>query len=293
MRAVSDAVTAVDVPYLRVGSTELFARIYRPEGTGPFPTVLDVHGGVWSGGDRTSDAVYCGALAERGILVVSTDHRTAPAHPYPAQVADQNLAVRWLKANAAKFGGDASRVGAIGSSSGGHTVLLNAMRPGDPRYAAHPLEGATPVDALLSYVIAFSPVVAPVARYEYALSRRVAARPADGGRLEERTLAYFRTEGAMAEGDPQRILDRGESVHTPPLLVLHPTVDANVPQPLIERFVASYRAAGGEVEVHWFDGVGHGFARSPGPATERAVGLIADFVARHRPGRRRPPSAVS
>lgn len=271
-----------DVPFLRIGSTELLARIYRPEGDGPFPVLLDVHGGVWSGGDRASDAVYCAALAERGILVASTDHRTAPQHPYPAQVADQNYAARWLKVNAAELGGDATRLGAIGSSSGGHTVLLNAMRPGDPRYAAHSLDGGEGVDAAVSYVIAFSPVVDPYARYEYARALQPDQRSDDPGTLERRTRAYFLTEDAMQEGNPQMILERGEPTEMPPVLLLHPDQDQNVPRPLIERFVDSYRARGGEIEVHWFDGVGHGYARVAGPATDRAVASIIDFVSKMR-----------
>lgn len=100
--------------------------------------------------------------------------------------------------------------------------------------------------------------------------------------LEARTQTYFVSEEAMREGSPQGILDREEPVHTPPLLVLHPNEDANVPRPLIERFVASYRAAGGEAEVHWFDGVGHAFVRTAGEATDRAVAIVADFAARHQ-----------
>lgn len=210
---------------------------------------------------------------------MSVDYRLAPAHPYPAQGADQHLAIRWLKAHAADFGGDASILGAVGSSSGGHTVLLCAMRPHDRRYAALPLVEAPAVDATLSYVIALWPVVDPHARYVYTK-----ADPAAGGgpggpeRLQERTLGFFLTEEGMQEASPQVILDRGERVSMPPLLILHPDLDRNVPRPLIERFVLSYRKAGGEVEVEWFANSGHGFIRTPGPETDRAVASLKRHI---------------
>ena len=78
----------------------LAVRIYQPEGPGPFPALLDVHGGVWTNGDRTANEVMNRALAESGIVVAAVDFRQPPNHPYPAQVADVNFATRWLKTNA-------------------------------------------------------------------------------------------------------------------------------------------------------------------------------------------------
>lgn len=271
----------VDVPYLQVDGTTLLARVYRPEGDGPFPVLLDVHGGAWNSGDRLNNAVFNSALADKGILVVAVDFRLAPDHPYPAQVADQHFATRWLKVHARDFGGDAAHLGAVGSSSGGHTILLSAMRPRDPRYAVLPLADAPSVDATLEYAILLWPVVDPYARYLYAMTDPTAGTGFGGPEtLRERTLAFFLTDDAMKEGNLQRILDRHEHVVLPRLLVLHPNEDLNVPRPMIEKFVASYQAAGGQVEVHWFEGESHAFIRKPGAATEKAVAIIADYVKR-------------
>ncbi len=84
----------------------LMARIYQPKGPGPFPTVLDLHGGAWNRKDRFAEEPMDRALAASGLLVVAVDMTLAPEAPYPACVQDANYAVRWLKVNAATWNGD-------------------------------------------------------------------------------------------------------------------------------------------------------------------------------------------
>src|SRR5258705_7989698 len=106
----------------------LMARIYQPKGHGPFPTVLDLHGGAWTRKDRLAEEPMDRALASSGLLVVAVDLTLASEAPYPACVQDANYAARWLKANAANWNGEVSRLGVYGSSSGGHVAELLAMR---------------------------------------------------------------------------------------------------------------------------------------------------------------------
>src|SRR5262249_1911073 len=131
---------------------QLMARIYQPQGKGPFPAMLDLHGGAWNRKDRFAEEPMDRAIAASGVLVVAIDLTIAPEAPYPACVQDANYGVRWLKANAAKWNGDASKLGIYGSSSGGHVAELLALRPRDPRYNAIPLEGHAGVDATVAYV---------------------------------------------------------------------------------------------------------------------------------------------
>ena len=79
----------------------LMARIYQPRGAGPFPTVLDLHGGAWNAKDRHAEEPMDRALAASGVLVVAIDMTLAPEAPYPTCVQDANHAVRWLKGKAA------------------------------------------------------------------------------------------------------------------------------------------------------------------------------------------------
>ncbi len=127
-----------DVEYQRHGGRPMLARLYRPSGAGPFPALLQVHGGAWVNKDRTDNDFIAKALAESGVLVAAIDFRMPPEAPYPASLADINLATRWLKACAGEYRSRADWVGSCGTSSGGHQVLLAAMRPDDPRYAALP-----------------------------------------------------------------------------------------------------------------------------------------------------------
>src|SRR5580658_4870564 len=153
---------ADDVEYQRQDGQPLLARLYQPIGPGPFPAVLEVHGGAWTGGDRFNNVAIGEALAADGIVVLSIDFRMPPVARYPDTIADVNLGIRWLKANAAKFNSRPDLVGGLGTSSGGHMILLSALRPTDARYTKLPLPGA---DASLRFVVACWPVADPLQRY--------------------------------------------------------------------------------------------------------------------------------
>src|SRR4051812_4662654 len=160
--AASFEVVVSEVEFRRnAAGRMLMARIYQPKGAGPFPTLLDLHGGAWNAKDRHAEEPMDRALAASGLLVVAIDMTVAPEAPYPACIQDANYAVRWLKAKAATWKGDAIKVGVYGSSSGGHVAELLAMRPNDPRYNAIPLQDALNVDARVAYVAMRSPVSNP------------------------------------------------------------------------------------------------------------------------------------
>lgn len=266
-------VAVEDIEYLKVGDTALLARLYRPQGPGPFPAVVGAHGGAWTGGDRLNNAILDQAIAASGAVVLALDFRLAPQWPYPAPVADINFGVRWLKANAARFGSRADWVGAVGSSSGGHQMLLNALRPQDPRYAGTTAAGLEGIDASLHYAVACWPIADPLARYRMAQARGI-------DKLVKSHDDFFGGEAAMIEANPQMALERGENVRLPPLLLLQGTNDDNVTPAMAEKFVLAYRAAGGRATYETFDGMPHAFVtREPDAASSRrAVKLVVDFV---------------
>src|ERR671936_413999 len=88
-------VDARDIEYRRHDGAPLLARLYRPKGDGPFPAVVDVHGGAWASGDRLNNSPLDEALAKSGIVVLAIDFRMPPRYRYPASIADVNLATRW------------------------------------------------------------------------------------------------------------------------------------------------------------------------------------------------------
>jgi acetyl esterase/lipase len=248
-----------DVEYLRHGEKPLFARLYRPFGEGPFAAVVDLHGGAWNSGDRAGTEGLDRTLVKAGFFVAALDFRHA-ADGYPASLLDINYAVRWLKAQASAFKIRADRVGIAGQSSGGHLAMLAAMRPEDPRYASIPLPpGAPAVDASLSCVAMSWPVINPLSRYRHAQREaRSPNPPAFSIGMREKHDTYWKTEAAMAEGNPMLILERGERVATPPALwvqgrpdIVHDyrDQDSRFPGNEPERFLADYRKAGGEIEI--------------------------------------------
>lgn len=263
-----------DFEYQRVAGKPWLARIYRPKGSGPFPTVVDVHGGAWHNGDRTNNAGIDQALAAKGILVAALDFRQPPEAGYPASICDINLAVRWLKAHASQFNGTTT-VGAFGNSSGGHQVVLNALRPRHASYSALPLPNYPDVDASLGYVISAWPVIDPLYRFRYAkeLNRQEHIKA---------HIDYWCTEEAMAEGSPQTIVEHDEQVDLPPILMLLKANDRNHPLEMQERFIASYRKRGGQIEVHTFEGLPeHRMVPSPAqPETMRVMETITAFIRR-------------
>ena len=162
------AIDVEDVEYLRHGDKALLARIYKPRGTGPFPLVIDLHGGAWCKKDRTSDAGTDEPLAKSGVVVVALDFRMPPEAAYPASMADINYAIRWCKARAQELNTRPDMVGILGVSSGGHQAMLTAMRPADARYAALQLPGTEKLDATVRCAVLCWPVIDPLGRYRYA-----------------------------------------------------------------------------------------------------------------------------
>ncbi len=267
-----------DVDYLQVDGKTFQATIYQPEGSGPFPAILDVHGGAWVREDvrRDEHALMDKALAAMGMVVVAIDFRQSPQHHYPDSVADVNFALRWLRANASTFNASPQIVGAFGSSSGGHLVLLNGLRPSDPRYAALPLGGVSPDSASPDYIVVVYPLSDPLARraYNEQVGNHALVKSFD---------VYFSPPGSLQDGNPQRILDRHEFVKLPPVLLLQGGADGNGPA-MEQRFAALYRAAGGKLQLELLPGVPHNFVNMAGANLDRALALMKTFIGQQLSG---------
>jgi acetyl esterase len=265
-------VEAKDIEYRREGDKAWHVRVHRPVGEGPFPTLIDVHGGAWANGDRFMNEVTDVALAASGLVVAAIDFRTSLDAPHPAAQEDINYAIRWLKAHASDFGGTAQSLGGAGWSSGGHQLMLAGMRP--EQYATLPLAEAPDVDARLAYVIMGWPVIDPLSRYRLAQER-------NNETLMANHIAYFGDEDGMVEASPPHILQRGESVELPPSLLVQGSADESLTRMMAEEFVEAYSQAGGIIELGKFPGAPHGFLREPGPNTDRAIAQIKSFIARY------------
>ncbi|RKO94375.1 Alpha/Beta hydrolase protein, partial [Blyttiomyces helicus] len=98
------------------------------------PVLIYVHGGFWQSGDKTVIPPFVSYLALKRWVVVSVNHRTSPHAQYPEHVRDVKRAIRWVRANIERYGGDPSFIAVSGSGSGGHIASVVAMSANDPFY---------------------------------------------------------------------------------------------------------------------------------------------------------------
>ncbi|MGH7044555.1 MAG: alpha/beta hydrolase [Acetobacteraceae bacterium] len=262
-----------DIEYLRHGDHGLLARLYQPRGAGPFPAIVEVHGGAWVNSDRLNNEGSATELAQSGIVVLSLDFRMPPEAGYPASAQDINYGIRWLKAHAAEFSTVAELVGGFGTSSGGHQILLAALRPHDPRYAA--LAGPAGVDASLAFVISAWGVLDPPGRYALAQARANAT-------MLDNHHRFWGDVATMEEASPPHILARGEKVSLPPALIFQGTADEWVPTETAEHLAEAWRRAGGTAELALYENERHTFMREnpTSPNSRAALQRVKDFILR-------------
>jgi acetyl esterase/lipase len=278
-------VDVTDVEYLRHGDSPLLATVFKPRGNGPFPIMVELHGGAWVRGNRQNGKVGNEALAKNGVIVVALDFRVPPVAPYPASLADIHYGIRWAKTQAASWNGRPDLIGSMGTSSGAHQAMLLGMRPNDPRYAALPSPaGAATVDGSVRCVIMVSPVIDPLGRYLYAKGLRQDVTPPAGfaDRVVPMHDQYWQTEEAMAEGAPARILAKGERTALPPVLCLRRVYEEGHPRPDLDEFVQQYRKAGGQIDLTVFEGEGEGLLRDPSSkVAQQALEQMTAFIRQH------------
>jgi acetyl esterase len=275
------SVSTSDVIYARYDGLDLQARLYRPAGrSAALPVAIDVHGGAWSTGDRKSGALYDTAVSQSGVLVIAIDFRQGPDFKHPAASADVSGAVRWVRANAKALNADPARIGLIGSSSGGHLALLAALRPNAAAHKTTPLadlDGKVSthanVDGSVSWVAALWPVSDPAARYRYAKRAGITG-------LINGTNAYFADEAAQWDASIPRLVTAGEASSLPPIFVVQPGDDSNIPQEMTFDLIRAYQARGGKIDYAFYPGMPHAFGHRPSPATNDMVAALTAFIAR-------------
>lgn len=263
-----------DYVYTVPDGVELAALVYRPTGARDMsvPVVIDVHGGAWSSGHRKSGRHYDRALAAAGVCVVAIDFRQGPEHRHPASVVDILAAIQWCR-QTSDLGVRASRLGLVGSSSGGHLALSAALDP----------QGIDPeASRAIDFVIALWPVSNPLARYQY-VTARLHEDPATfvrfaPDRLKAGHEAYFVDRQQMHDAAIQNILTRNDDLRLPPLFIVQPELDQNVPVMMSQTLAGAWELAGGDVTYRLYRGVAHGFAHAEGPQTDACIADMIRFI---------------
>jgi acetyl esterase len=263
------AVTVQDIVFTTTHEPALSGRLYRPAAEGPVPLLVDIHGGAWNKGDRLNNRVMHQYLAEHGIATFALDFRLAPGTPYPGSVQDVNQGIRWVKAHAEELGSRADWIGGLGTSSGGHLLMLNTLLPDHPDHA---MPDASEADAKVNYAIVCWGILDPLARYRMAQTRKL-------DQIVSAHHDFWPDEAAMTRANPQRILERGEHTHLPPTMVIQGTGDQNVEHMRADAFVNAYRKAGGDIALHKYNDVHMFITSAPDTDNSReALETLRDFV---------------
>lgn len=266
-----------DIVYAEADGHQLLARCYRSERSIGHGIVM-VHGGAWTANDRTTPWFVSESLARKGMTVLSLDFRCGPDFVHPSASADVVAGLRFLRSHANKFGVDSDSIGLIGSSSGGHLVMfagLNSrredhqstnIRSGDKQFGK-----ALNIAADPAYIVALWPVSNPSYRYEFAQrqGRNELVRAHDG---------YFESVQRMEDASVQRTLRSGEAMQPPPIMVVQPGNDANVPEEMTLDLIKALQERNAEVTYRYMAGLPHAFTYRPSPDAERCCEYIWEFL---------------
>lgn len=258
-------VTENNIEYANPDNQHLQLNMARPEGAGPFPAVVCIHGGGFRAGTRDGYDGLIKKLAENGYVAVTVTYRLAPKYQFPAAVNDVKSAVRWLRANTAKYHIDPNRIGTMGGSAGGHLAQFLGVTADQKQFegdgenldqssrVACVVNFYGPSDFTKSYGKSVDAAeVLPLflgGNVEQARQRHIVASP-----------LYWVTPDAA------------------PTLCIHGTKDPYVAFEQAQWIVDKLKAAGVEAELLTMEGAGHGFK---GEDAAKADEAMLAFFNRH------------
>lgn len=247
--------------------------LYRPGADGPQPLVIYIHGGGWMIGDKRMSGAASGKftttladLSARGYVVAALDYRLAREAPFPAAIDDVRTAVRFLKANAGRYGIDGQRVGIWGGSAGAQLAALAALDCGRAP-GGEDKSNAAESDCVKAGVLWFGV-------YDFATLPESVVPGAVNGYL-----------GCVKSAcPPDRIAAASPAAHVdakdPPLLLLHGTADKTVPMSQSQELAARLKAAKVPVTLELIPDVGHGWTGADAATTQAADQRALDLTFR-------------
>jgi acetyl esterase/lipase len=241
---IADAAIQRDLVYKRINGRALTLDLYCPQkASSPLPVILWIHGGGWGKGrkEQHSPAI---SLLNDGYAVASIEYRLSGEAPFPAQIEDCKAAVRWLRANAAKYNLDADRIGAWGHSAGGHLSALLGTSGG-----VQELEGNGDNMSYSSRVQAVCDVSGPadlLRLYHDASDASTGTRPKARSYIDALL-------GGPADQNKTKAMAASPITYVskddPPFLIIHGKKDSSVPPTQGELLAAALKAAGVETTL--------------------------------------------
>lgn len=269
-RSVGDSPNVInDIVYARIGDRALHINLTLPSSdtTKPRPAVIWVHGGGWSGGDYRMDPSAEFGLTKAGFVTGTVEYRLSGEAKYPAQIWDCKAAIRFLRANAAKYGIDPDRIGVWGGSAGGHLVALLGTTGGIRQH-----EGIEGNLGFSSRVQAVCDLFGPTDFSEQGLKGYIPEVVAMidtllGGPVKE-------NRGMARLASPVEFVSKDD----PPMLILHGDEDPLVPMSQSEELYNALKKVGADVTLVKVKHAGHGFgAKENEPSYAQIKKMVIEF----------------
>ena len=274
----ASAIRYVDVPYASVSEAQRLD-IYIPEGEGPFPLVVIIHGGGFETGDKggKNEKERARLLTSRGFAVASVNYRLSGEAIYPAQIQDVKTAVRFLRTKADEYNLDPGRFGAWGSSAGGTLAALLGTSCGVEELEGREL-GYAEKSSCISAVIDWFGLVDLLAMDEQFEGTRCEGGFNDPESAESRLVgAPIQTVPELvAKTNPMNYISEDDTA----FFIQHGSRDCRVPSIQSRLFAEALIETIGEENVFYeeIEGVGHGGVEF---RTDENYQKILDFLLRY------------
>jgi len=252
------------IEFSNIAEQHLQLDIAQPEGPGPFPAILCIHGGGFRAGKRESYDALCLSLAQKGYVAVTITYRLAPKFPFPAAVLDSKAAVRWMRANAAKYHIDPKRIGVTGGSAGGHLAQFLGVTAGVKEFEG---EGNLEQSSAVNCVVNFYGPSDLTQSYGKSVDAAEVLPLFFGGNLEQKHREHI-------VGSPLYWINPNAA----PTLCVHGTEDKYVAFEQALWLVDRLKASAVEAELLRLEGAGHGFK---GADLGKAQTALFEYFARH------------
>lgn len=254
-----DVVFETGIEYANPDDQHLQLNLARPKkGDGPFPAVVCIHGGGFRAGKREGFDAQCVRLAQNGYVALTVSYRLAPKYPFPAAIHDVKAAVRWTRANAAKYKIDPERIGTTGGSAGGHLAQFLAVTADVKEF-----EGDGGNAGQSSKVACVVNVYGP-SDFTKSYGKSVDAAEVLplflGGNLETARKQHLRASPLY-----------WVTPNAAPTLCIHGTEDKFVAHEQAVWMIDKLKAAGVEAELLTLEGAGHGFKGKDAEAAQKAM----------------------
>ena len=225
-----------DIQYADVDGQRLLMDAHIPDGAGPFPTAILVHGGGWVAGDKQQYITYIfQPLTDAGFAWFSINYRLAPQYKFPNDAEDVERAIRFIKTNAAKYKVDPQRIALIGESAGGHLVsYVGARNQPESRVAA--VVSMYGIHDFISACVEWKPVPTEILQLFGISEVDAEAAP------------------ALVKASPVTYIKRD----MPPFLLMHGTKDEDVPYAQSVEMCSKMKKAGAHCDLIPIEGAPHG-----------------------------------